>query len=95
MNHACDEDSDCINRLTLMECGNDGCGCSSVCSNQRFQTHDYADVSVFKTEKKGFGLRANTDISRWLLHTLEQPQPSFPHSINVSRLMQSLSSSHA
>lgn len=46
-----------------MECGNDGCGCDSKCSNQRFQTRDYANVSVFKTAKKGYGLRANVDIS--------------------------------
>jgi len=62
-NQACDEGSDCINRLTLMECINKDCGCESECRNQRFQKCDYASVSVFKTEKKGYGLRADTDIS--------------------------------
>ncbi|KAI9672297.1 MAG: histone methyltransferase set2 [Alyxoria varia] len=60
-NHACDEDSDCINRATKMECV-DACNCGSDCQNRRFQNRSYADVSVFKTEKKGYGLRANTDL---------------------------------
>ncbi len=62
MNHACGEDSDCINRATKMECVDRNCNCGNECQNQRFQRKQYADVSVIKTEKKGFGLRANTDI---------------------------------
>ncbi|KAF2772254.1 hypothetical protein EJ03DRAFT_266966 [Teratosphaeria nubilosa] len=60
-NHACGEDSDCINRATKMECLGD-CGCGTACQNQRFLRKQYADVSVIKTEKKGHGLRANTDL---------------------------------
>jgi hypothetical protein len=41
-----------------MECPGD-CGCGDGCQNQRFQRKVYADVSVIKTDKKGFGLRAN------------------------------------
>ena len=44
-----------------MECGPD-CGCGSACQNQRFLRKTYADVTVIKTEKKGYGLRANTDL---------------------------------
>ncbi|KAI1167445.1 hypothetical protein F5B18DRAFT_440576 [Nemania serpens] len=62
MNHACGEDSDCINRATKMECVHGNCNCGDECQNQRFQRKQYTDVSVIKTEKKGFGLRANTDI---------------------------------
>lgn len=61
-NHACGEDSDCINRATKMECPGD-CGCGALCQNQRFQRKLHADVSVIKTEKKGFGLRANQDLN--------------------------------
>ncbi|EKD20268.1 uncharacterized protein L3040_007280 [Drepanopeziza brunnea f. sp. 'multigermtubi'] len=61
-NHACGEDSDCINRATKMECVGGECNCGSGCQNQRFQQKQYADVSVFKTEKKGYGLRANVDL---------------------------------
>ncbi|KAM7202118.1 methyltransferase [Naviculisporaceae sp. PSN 640] len=61
-NHACGEDSDCINRATKMECVDGDCNCGNGCQNQRFQRKQYADVSVIKTEKKGFGLRANTEL---------------------------------
>ncbi|ESZ98069.1 hypothetical protein SBOR_1600 [Sclerotinia borealis F-4128] len=63
-NDACGEDSDCINRLTKMECGggHKDCNCGAACQNQRFQRKQYAKVSVIKTDKKGYGLRANTDL---------------------------------
>ena len=61
VNAACGDDSDCINRATKMECVGD-CGCGADCQNQRFQRQQFADVSVFKTEKKGYGLRADTDL---------------------------------
>ncbi|KAK4236395.1 methyltransferase [Achaetomium macrosporum] len=61
-NHACGEDSDCINRATKIECVSGDCNCGDGCQNQRFQRKQYAKVSVIKTEKKGFGLRADTDL---------------------------------
>ena len=61
MNNACGDDSDCINRATKMECVGD-CGCGRDCQNQRFQRKEYANVTVIKTEKKGFGLRANSNM---------------------------------
>ncbi|KIV85653.1 hypothetical protein PV11_01322 [Exophiala sideris] len=60
-NLACGDDSDCINRACKMECAND-CGCGTSCQNQRFLRRLYADVSVIKTEKKGYGLRTNVDL---------------------------------
>lgn len=57
-NLACGDDSDCINRACKMECAND-CSCGTSCQNQRFLRRLYADVSVIKTEKKGYGLRTN------------------------------------
>ncbi|KAI9697710.1 MAG: histone methyltransferase set2 [Bogoriella megaspora] len=62
-NHACGEDSDCINRATKMECIGD-CGCGTLCQNQRFQNREYAHVAVIKTEKKGYGLRAEKGLHR-------------------------------
>jgi histone-lysine N-methyltransferase SETD2 len=38
------------------------CGCGPDCRNQRFQKKQYANVSVIKTDKKGFGLRAETNL---------------------------------
>lgn len=43
-----------------MECVDSECNCGLGCENQRFQRKQFADVSVIKTEKKGYGLRANT-----------------------------------
>lgn len=60
-NVACGEDSDCINRATKMECVGD-CGCGSDCQNQRFQRRQYANVAVIQTEKKGYGLRADSEL---------------------------------
>lgn len=45
-----------------MECVGD-CGCGADCQNQRFQQQQFADVTVIQTEKKGYGLRTNTDLS--------------------------------
>ena len=59
-NGACGEDSDCINRLTKVECVDQECSCGAACQNQRFQLKQYAAVSVIQTEKKGYGLQANT-----------------------------------
>ncbi|KAI9374517.1 hypothetical protein BJX61DRAFT_540761 [Aspergillus egyptiacus] len=60
-NRACGEDSDCINRATKIECMGD-CGCGPDCQNQRFQRREYAPVAVIRTEKKGYGLRAEVDL---------------------------------
>lgn len=61
-NIACLENSDCINRLTLIECDDDNCNCGENCQNQRFQKHQFADITVFSTDKKGFGIRADQEL---------------------------------
>lgn len=43
-----------------MECVGD-CACGTECQNQRFQRKQYSNVAVIQTEKKGYGLRANSD----------------------------------
>ncbi|KAG5717504.1 hypothetical protein E4T56_gene6709, partial [Termitomyces sp. T112] len=57
---ACGHDSDCINRLTQVECLMDDCRCRSHCRNQRFQKREYANIDIVQTELKGFGLRAES-----------------------------------
>lgn len=64
MNVACGEISDCINRMTSMECVDDECNCGMACRNQRFQRREYANVDVIQTELKGYGLRALDDIKQ-------------------------------
>lgn len=61
---ACGSDSDCINRLTQVECLESECRCSVSCQNQRFQKREYADVEIVQTEKKGFGIRAGSEIQK-------------------------------
>ncbi|KAI4481751.1 hypothetical protein M0804_009272 [Polistes exclamans] len=52
---------DCLNRLLMIECGS-RCVVGDRCTNKRFQNCDYAKCEVFRTEKKGFGLRAAHDL---------------------------------
>ncbi|KAI7898484.1 uncharacterized protein BX663DRAFT_443046 [Cokeromyces recurvatus] len=59
---ACGDDNHCINRMMFMECLVDDCPCDRYCRNRRFQLRQYARVDVIRTEKKGFGLRALTDL---------------------------------
>ncbi|KAL1701032.1 hypothetical protein EV121DRAFT_282934 [Schizophyllum commune] len=64
LDHACGARSNCINRLTQVECLEEECHCRQFCQNQRFQRKEYAPIEIVKTEKKGFGLRAEQDIQR-------------------------------
>ncbi|XP_076636697.1 SET domain containing 2 [Colletes latitarsis] len=52
---------DCLNRLLMIECG-PRCVVGDRCTNKRFQNCEYAKCEVFRTEKKGFGLRAIADL---------------------------------
>ncbi|CAX44211.1 SET domain-containing protein, putative [Candida dubliniensis CD36] len=62
MNLACGPDSNCINRITCVECINKNCLCGDDCQNQRFQNCQYSKVKVIQTELKGYGLIAEQDI---------------------------------
>ncbi|XP_046859612.1 histone-lysine N-methyltransferase SETD2-like isoform X2 [Xenia sp. Carnegie-2017] len=52
---------DCINRVLMIEC-NRRCPCGEFCSNRKFQIGQRIRVEVFKTEKKGWGLRTLEDV---------------------------------
>ncbi|KAL7307715.1 hypothetical protein TKK_0000390 [Trichogramma kaykai] len=52
---------DCLNRLLMIECG-PRCIVGDRCTNKRFQNCEYAKCEIFRTEKKGFGLRATCDL---------------------------------
>ncbi|KAL1745307.1 hypothetical protein HDZ31DRAFT_36672 [Schizophyllum fasciatum] len=64
IDHACGPRSNCINRLTQVECLAEDCHCRQFCQNQRFQRKEYAPIEIVQTEKKGFGLRAERDIQK-------------------------------
>jgi len=54
---------DCLNRLLYIECGK-VCQLETNCSNKRFQNNQNADIEVFKTDWKGFGIRARSYIPK-------------------------------
>ncbi|KAJ3042332.1 histone methyltransferase set2 [Rhizophlyctis rosea] len=64
---ACGVDSDCINRTCMLECAVDDCPAGEHCQNRNMQLKRYPRIEVFRTEKKGFGLRALEDIHAGLL----------------------------
>ena len=55
----CDEG--CMNREMMYECLADKCRVPG-CRNQRFRRREYAELEVFPTPGKGFGLRCATDL---------------------------------
>lgn len=52
---------DCLNRMLMIECG-PKCSLGDHCLNKRFQKCQSAKVEVFKTRKKGWGLRTTTEL---------------------------------
>ncbi|KAF5298400.1 hypothetical protein FQR65_LT01178 [Abscondita terminalis] len=52
---------DCLNRLLLIECG-PLCPVSDKCTNKRFQKSNFSPCEVFRTDKKGLGIRATANI---------------------------------
>lgn len=41
--------------------------------SQRFARKQYADIEIVQTEKKGFGLRAASDIGRYASCIIQEP----------------------
>jgi len=53
-----------MNRLMLYECHPAVCRAGEQCFNQRFQRRQDADAAPCKTEGKGWGLLARSDIEK-------------------------------
>ncbi|XP_031131210.1 histone-lysine N-methyltransferase ASHH1 isoform X2 [Ipomoea triloba] len=49
----------CLNLLTSTECTPGYCPSGNYCKNQRFQKSEYAKTKLFRTEGRGWGLRAD------------------------------------
>ncbi|KAF5292834.1 hypothetical protein FQA39_LY13879 [Lamprigera yunnana] len=54
---------DCLNRLLLIE-GGQLCPVSDKCTNKRIQKSNNSPCDVFRTDKKGLGIRATANIQR-------------------------------
>ncbi len=52
---------DCLNRMIMIECGK-SCPCGLYCTNRNFKTKNNANIQPFKTNFKGWGLKANVEI---------------------------------
>ncbi|MES1904260.1 MAG: Histone-lysine N-methyltransferase NSD3 [Paramarteilia canceri] len=50
-------DKNCINYSTKFECNAKVCPAGEFCQNQQFIKRKYPDFQVFKSDKKGFGLK--------------------------------------
>ena len=55
-------DDSCMNRAIYWECTKDNCTVGECCQNRRFQRKQYAPLQPFKTDHKGWGLRAKGPI---------------------------------
>ena len=53
----------CMNRAIYLEC-DENCPCGESCRNRAFQRQEYADVYPIKTENRGWGLCAGSDIKK-------------------------------
>jgi hypothetical protein len=53
-----------MNRCIYMECNAKNCPAGAVCANQRFQRRAYMKCEPFRTEWKGWGLRALEPMQR-------------------------------
>lgn len=52
-----------MNRAIYLEC-DENCPCGESCRNRAFQRQEYADVYPIKTENRGWGLCAGSDIKK-------------------------------
>ncbi|XP_073969471.1 nuclear receptor binding SET domain protein isoform X3 [Rhodnius prolixus] len=53
----CGRNSDCINRLLMVECNPQICPAGEKCQNQNFEKRFYPPLTPFKTETRGWGLK--------------------------------------
>ncbi|KAK7065598.1 Histone-lysine N-methyltransferase, H3 lysine-36 and H4 lysine-20 specific, partial [Halocaridina rubra] len=60
----CGSDEKCLNRMLMFECVREVCGAGERCGNQRFQRRQYANVSCFRTDARGWGLKTTEDIKK-------------------------------
>ncbi|XP_056426914.1 histone-lysine N-methyltransferase NSD3 isoform X6 [Hyla sarda] len=60
----CGLDSQCLNRMLLYECHPQVCPAGEYCQNQGFTKRLYPETEIFRTERRGWGLRCKRDIRK-------------------------------
>ncbi|XP_070541450.1 histone-lysine N-methyltransferase NSD2-like isoform X2 [Ptychodera flava] len=63
MKNPCGPDSDCLNRMLLIECHPQVCPAGEKCQNQRFQKMQYPECVPFRTSEKGRGWGLKTKVA--------------------------------
>lgn len=53
----CGPESDCINRLLMVECNPQVCPAGENCCNQNFEKKNYPNLVPYKTQTRGWGLK--------------------------------------
>lgn len=61
---SCGINSNCINRTLMIECSPTECPTRDNCQNQKIRKQQFADIEVFETPGKGFGIRALQDLPK-------------------------------
>ncbi|KAK9501223.1 hypothetical protein O3M35_011977 [Rhynocoris fuscipes] len=60
----CGRNSDCINRLLMVECNPQICPAGDKCQNQNFEKRIYPPLLPFRTENRGWGLKTMVDLKK-------------------------------
>ncbi|XP_049778500.1 histone-lysine N-methyltransferase NSD3 [Schistocerca cancellata] len=60
----CGPDSDCLNRILLVECSPLVCRAGDRCGNQCFEKREYPELQPYLTEDRGWGLKTLTDLKK-------------------------------
>ncbi|KAK3914863.1 Histone-lysine N-methyltransferase, H3 lysine-36 specific [Frankliniella fusca] len=55
--HPCSPDSECLNRILMVECDPNTCPAGDKCENQYFEKRIYPSLSPYWTEGRGWGLK--------------------------------------
>ncbi|XP_014214983.1 histone-lysine N-methyltransferase NSD2 [Copidosoma floridanum] len=53
----CSLESDCLNRILMIECSPDACPAGTACQNQMFVQRKYPNMKPFHTDERGWGLK--------------------------------------
>ncbi|XP_014223771.1 histone-lysine N-methyltransferase NSD2-like isoform X1 [Trichogramma pretiosum] len=60
--YPCSPESDCLNRLLMIECSADACPAGDKCQNQLFTKRAYPALKAMHVEERGWGLQTLEDI---------------------------------
>lgn len=60
----CDCSANCLNRMIFIECNQRECKVGQLCNNNAIQRKIQPPIEIFKTKKKGFGIRATKHIAK-------------------------------